>query len=177
MRALLLAGTITLAMTCAAQQTADAGQPKNLALTTKLTRVVVFKEGFGFYVREGQTKLERGWTTTNLTPAAVQALVERRRNVPFTPQQLAEFLEAISAPIEVRMLLAHPLRQRVLGGSVVGFEAVRFEHVAQKRDGLFGLGAGFLRHGPALHADHVAALAAGDLDEIGLLELLDEVGE
>jgi general secretion pathway protein K len=30
-----------------------------------------------------------------LTPAAVQALVERRRNVPFTPQQLAEFLQSI----------------------------------------------------------------------------------
>ena len=40
-----------------------------------------------------------------------------------------------------------------------------------------GLAPGLLRRAAALHADHVAAFAAGDLDEVRLLQLLHEIGE
>jgi hypothetical protein len=61
---------LTTLLVCAAAFGAD--EAKNLAFETKLKRIVVFKEGFGFYFREGSTRLEDGWATTNLTPAAVQ---------------------------------------------------------------------------------------------------------
>ncbi|MBI5707739.1 MAG: hypothetical protein HZC36_12215 [Armatimonadetes bacterium] len=48
-------------------------QPKNgLAFSTELKTLVVFKEGFGFYVREGKAQLEDGWATTNLVPRAIR---------------------------------------------------------------------------------------------------------
>lgn len=48
-------------------------QPKNgLAFSTELKTLVVFKEGFGFYVREGNAQLEGGWATTNLVPRAIR---------------------------------------------------------------------------------------------------------
>lgn len=66
MRSLLLIAT---AMVVHAAALAD--EPKNLAFDTKLERIVVFKEGFGFYIRQGQARLENGWATTSLAPAAV----------------------------------------------------------------------------------------------------------
>ncbi|HWD40781.1 MAG TPA: hypothetical protein VG944_18175 [Fimbriimonas sp.] len=49
--------------------------PKNLTFATKLKSVAVFRDGFGYYVREGKVKLEDGWATTDMTPAAVQGSV------------------------------------------------------------------------------------------------------
>ncbi len=92
-------------------------------------------------------------------------------------QKRAEFLEAVLAPVEPGVRFLDPLGQCVLGGSVVGFEAVLLKHIAQQRDGFLGLGAGFLRQRAALHADHVTAFATRDLDEIGLLQLLNEIRE
>ncbi len=45
--------------------------PQGPAFSSQLRTLVVFKEGFGFYVREGAAKLENGWATTNLVPQAV----------------------------------------------------------------------------------------------------------
>ena len=70
---------------------------------------------------------------------AHQALVLR------VVQQFAEFLEAVFAPVEIGLLLPDPLDQFVGQRAVVDFEAMGFEHVAQQRNGLFGLGAGLLR--------------------------------
>ena len=50
------------------------------------------------------------------------------------------------------------------------------KHVAQNRNSFFRLGAGLLRSRAALHADHVAAFAAGHLHVIGLLQLLHKIG-
>lgn len=51
----------------------DGQEPKNgLAFSTELKTLVVFKEGFGFYVREGKAKLEDGWATTNMVPRALR---------------------------------------------------------------------------------------------------------
>ena len=93
-------------------------------------------------------------------------------------QQLAELLETVLAPVEFGLLLAHPFGQFVRQRAVVHLEAVRFQHVAQQGDGLLGPVTRLVGGGAAaLHADHVAAFAAGDLDKIGLLQLLDEIGE
>ncbi len=45
---------------------------KNYAFQTDLKTLVVFKEGFGFYLREGSARLENGWATTNLIPQAAR---------------------------------------------------------------------------------------------------------
>ncbi len=49
--------------------------PKNMTFGTTLKSVAVFRDGFGYYVREGSVKLEDGWATTNLVPAAVKGTV------------------------------------------------------------------------------------------------------
>ncbi|MDR3692052.1 MAG: hypothetical protein P4L46_21915 [Fimbriimonas sp.] len=49
--------------------------PKNMTFETKLKSVAVFRDGFGYYVREGKVKLENGWATTNLVPTAVKGTV------------------------------------------------------------------------------------------------------
>src|ERR1035437_8160738 len=92
-------------------------------------------------------------------------------------QQLAELLEAVVARLEVGTLLLDPIEEFVGGGAGIDVETMNLEDVAQQRDGLFGFGAGLFGSAAALHADHVAAFAAGDLDVIGLLQSLHEIGE
>lgn len=68
----ILIGTLIAAATSAlfAQST-----PKNMTFATTLKSVAVFRDGFGYYVREGRVKLENGWATTDLVPAAVKGTV------------------------------------------------------------------------------------------------------
>lgn len=61
---------VTLLAALALCQT-QAQAPQGPAFASKLRTLVVFKEGFGFYVREGTALLENGWATTNLVPMAV----------------------------------------------------------------------------------------------------------
>jgi hypothetical protein len=63
-----------LAIACAAGAIAQ-DQPKNLTFGTTLKSVAVFRDGFGYYVREGKCKLENGWATTNFVPAAIRGTV------------------------------------------------------------------------------------------------------
>ena len=63
-----------LATACAAGVIAE-DQPKNLTFATTLKSVAVFRDGFGYYVREGKCKLENGWATTNFVPAAIRGTV------------------------------------------------------------------------------------------------------
>lgn len=48
----------------------QAVQSDNFAFQSELKTLVVFKEGFGFYMREGSAVLENGWATTNFVPRA-----------------------------------------------------------------------------------------------------------
>lgn len=67
----MLTITLALAMNAAGGSPALQETPKGPAFASKLRTLVVFKEGFGFYVREGSATLEDGWATTNLVPQAV----------------------------------------------------------------------------------------------------------
>lgn len=49
--------------------------PKNMTFSTTLKSVAVFRDGFGYYTREGKVKLEDGWATTDFVPAAVKGTV------------------------------------------------------------------------------------------------------
>ena len=49
--------------------------PKNMTFATTLKSVAVFRDGFGYYTREGKVKLEDGWATTDLVPTAVKGTV------------------------------------------------------------------------------------------------------
>ena len=49
--------------------------PKNMTFSTTLKSVAVFRDGFGYYIREGKVKLEDGWATTDFVPAAVKGTV------------------------------------------------------------------------------------------------------
>lgn len=51
------------------------GQPTNNTFSTKLKSVAVFRDGYGFFTREGQVKLENGWATTNFVPTAIRGTV------------------------------------------------------------------------------------------------------
>ncbi|HEY0868678.1 MAG TPA: hypothetical protein VGE01_14935 [Fimbriimonas sp.] len=50
-------------------------EPKNMTFGTRLKSVSVFRDGFGYFVREGRVKLENGWATTDLMPAAIKGSV------------------------------------------------------------------------------------------------------
>ena len=54
---------------------------------------------------------------------------------------------------------------------------MRFQHVAQRRQSFFGLGRGTFRLAGSFALDDVATALAADVDEVGFLELLDEIGE
>ena len=50
-------------------------QAGNMTFTAKLKSVAVFRDGYGFFIREGQVKLEDGWATTNFVPNAIRGTV------------------------------------------------------------------------------------------------------
>lgn len=49
--------------------------PRNQTFSTQMKSVAVFRDGFGYYVREGRVKLEDGWASTDLVPAAIKGTV------------------------------------------------------------------------------------------------------
>src|SRR5206468_1172865 len=57
-------------------------------------------------------------------------------------EQLAELLEAVILPVEIRMLFLHPTGQFFGGSTVVDLDAMGFEHVAQDGERLLGPDAG-----------------------------------
>lgn len=50
-------------------------QQRGLTFDTSLKSVAVFRDGYGYYVREGQVKLENGWATTSFVPSAIRGTV------------------------------------------------------------------------------------------------------
>ncbi len=50
-------------------------QQHGLVFQTTLKSVAVFRDGYGYFVREGQVKLENGWATTNFVPTAIRGTV------------------------------------------------------------------------------------------------------
>src|SRR2546423_12662844 len=76
-------------------------------------------------------------------------------------QKLAELLETVSLPIEIRLLRSDPFSQNLVGSPVLHLQAMRFEHVAKNWDRLLRLCRGFLGGLRGIPApDHVAALFA-----------------
>ncbi len=56
--------------------TALAPEPQRaLTFDTSLKSVAVFRDGYGYFVREGQVKLENGWATTNFVPNAIRGTI------------------------------------------------------------------------------------------------------
>src|ERR1039458_2321208 len=90
-------------------------------------------------------------------------------------QQLAEFLEAVLLPVVVGVFLLHPLGERVGCYALVHLHAVRLQHIAQDWQGRFRPHGGLLGTHRANALDHVTAFAAGDVDVVGLLQLLHEI--
>ncbi|MCH8275459.1 MAG: hypothetical protein IH851_11790 [Armatimonadetes bacterium] len=78
-------------------------EPKvGLAFETQLKMIVVFKEGFGFFVREGTAQLENGWATTNLVPRAV------RGTLWVYPQKPEDRVETIILTTDNRIAFENP---------------------------------------------------------------------
>lgn len=92
---------------------ATAQAPDNFSFKTDLKTIVVFKEGFGFYLREGSAKLENGWATTNLVPRAVKGTLwvysknpnDRIDTVILTPDNRVEFEKSE----QIKTLLANKI--------------------------------------------------------------------
>lgn len=51
------------------------GQQKSMLFETTLKSVAIFRDGYGYYVREGTVKLQDGWATTNFLPSAMRGSV------------------------------------------------------------------------------------------------------
>lgn len=47
----------------------------NLTFEAKLKSVAVFRDGYGFYIREGRAKLEDGWASTGFVPRAIKGSI------------------------------------------------------------------------------------------------------
>ncbi len=98
--------------------------PQGPAFNSKLKTLVVFKEGFGFYVREGSAILEDGWATTNLVPQAVSGTLvvtpknsdDRVDTVILTKDNRLEFDSTES----MRAALSNKLGLRLKIGTVTG---------------------------------------------------------
>ncbi|MCO5297741.1 MAG: DUF4139 domain-containing protein [Fimbriimonadaceae bacterium] len=98
----------------------QAPQLEGYAFTTRLQTLVVFRDGFGFYLREGTAKLQAGWATTNLVPRALSGTLwvyptnpaDRIDTVVTTNDNLVEF----DGPTDLKRALSDKvgLRLRVL---------------------------------------------------------------
>src|SRR5581483_1650664 len=53
-------------------------------------------------------------------------------------QKFAEFLKAVSLPVELRSFVLHPLRKIVYRDAILQFEAMIFKNVTQERQRFFG---------------------------------------
>ena len=101
--------TIFFALAMVSTQAQNAG-PQNLTFKSVLKTVVVFKEGFGFFIREGTAKLEDGWAATNLVPQAVRGTLwvyldnpnDRVDTIIITKDNRIEF----ETPVEISNVLA-----------------------------------------------------------------------
>jgi len=90
-------------------------------------------------------------------------------------QKLAEFLESVLAQSK----LGRTSRTQSASSSAVeplSIQGDAFPALAQQRDRLLGLARAFPER-RRLHADHVTAFTGGYFDEIGLLQLFDEIRE
>lgn len=54
---------------------ASAPGPKNMTFTPRLSSVSIFRDGYGYFVKEGKVKLENGWATANFLPKAIAGTV------------------------------------------------------------------------------------------------------
>ncbi|MBV6458855.1 MAG: hypothetical protein HONBIEJF_01993 [Fimbriimonadaceae bacterium] len=93
-------------------------QQRSLTFETSLKSVAIFRDGFGYYVREGQVKLENGWATTNFVPAAVRGTIyfytldkgDRIDTVITTKDNRLEF----GSPAELRTKLSDKIGLRLV---------------------------------------------------------------
>ncbi|MFQ3587290.1 MAG: hypothetical protein SNJ74_07195 [Fimbriimonadaceae bacterium] len=110
-------GPMTLPAAASAAQTAPPEpspgpgvDSRNFAFESKLKTLVVFREGFGFFVREGAARLENGWATTNLVPTATRGSfavyptnpADRIDTIVVTPDHQLKF----GSPAELRRVLS-----------------------------------------------------------------------
>lgn len=108
----------------------DAAKPamQGPAFSSKLKTLVVFKEGFGFYVREGSATLEDGWATTNLVPQAMGGSfwvypknpADRIDTIVLTPDNRIEFEKPELLRTELANKIGLNLRITTEGRQVVG---------------------------------------------------------
>lgn len=54
---------------------AQGENPKNMTFRPHLSSVSIFRDGYGFFVKEGKVKLENGWATANFLPKAIDGTV------------------------------------------------------------------------------------------------------
>jgi hypothetical protein len=105
-----------------------AQDPRNMTFTPALKSVAVFRDGFGYYTREGRVKLENGWATTNLVPTAVRGTVrfytldkgDRIDQIVIAKENKLEF----GSPAELKQRLADKVGLRIV---VITKGNVRFE--------------------------------------------------
>jgi len=122
-------------------------QQRGLAFETTLKSVAIFRDGFGYYVREGQVKLENGWATTNFVPAAV------RGTIYFYSLDKGDRIDTVITTRDNRLDFANPQELRAKLADKIGLRLVVLTGGGQRFEGelakllddmlLLQVGAGF----------------------------------
>jgi hypothetical protein len=92
--------------------------PANMSFKTTLKSVSVFRDGFGYYIREGRVKLENGWATTDIVPSAIKGTIwfysldagDKIDTVVMAKENRIEF----SNPTEIKSKLADKIGLRLV---------------------------------------------------------------
>ena len=103
--------------------------PKNMTFATTLKSVAVFRDGFGYYTREGKVKLEDGWATTDLVPTAVKGTVW------FYTMDTGDKIDTIVMGKENKIAFTSPADIKVKLKDKVGLKIVVITHSGQRFEG------------------------------------------
>ena len=103
--------------------------PKNMTFATTLKSVAVFRDGFGYYTREGKVKLEDGWATTDLVPTAVKGTVW------FYSLDSGDKIDTIVMGKENKIQFASPAEIKAKLKDKVGLKLVIFTQTGQRFEG------------------------------------------
>lgn len=103
--------------------------PKNMTFSPTLKSVAVFRDGFGYYVREGQVKLENGWATTDLVPSAIKGTVR------FYTLDKADKIDTVVIGKENRLDFSNPGQIKGLLTDKIGLRITVVTKTGQRFDG------------------------------------------
>lgn len=103
--------------------------PKNMTFSAALKSVAVFRDGFGYYVREGKVKLENGWASTDIMPAAIKGTVR------FYTLDKSDHIDQVVIGKENRLDFGTPDQIKAKLADKIGLKITIVTHGGQRLEG------------------------------------------